>query len=118
MATQPCTQLARLVMLTSLSHFLVSNHSMPMLMIMVMMLMLMIMTRTEAGADINRATYDATFTSLHHALAKVSSLSSALFIIIIIIIIIITFIIVIIIIIIIIIMIITMIRPNGIVLAF
>merc|ERR1712226_675688 len=24
----------------------------------------------EAGADINRATYDATFTSLHHALAK------------------------------------------------
>ena len=25
----------------------------------------------EAGADINRATYDATFTSLHHALAKV-----------------------------------------------
>merc|ERR1711887_528848 len=24
----------------------------------------------DAGADINRATYDATFTSLHHALAK------------------------------------------------
>ena len=27
-------------------------------------------TLPEAGADINRATYDATFTSLHHALAK------------------------------------------------
>lgn len=25
---------------------------------------------SDAGADINRATYDATFTSLHHALAK------------------------------------------------
>ena len=24
----------------------------------------------EAGADINRPTYDATFTALHHALAK------------------------------------------------
>ena len=24
----------------------------------------------DAGADINRATYDATFTALHHALAK------------------------------------------------
>ena len=25
---------------------------------------------SDAGADISRATYDATFTSLHHALAK------------------------------------------------
>ena len=25
---------------------------------------------SDAGADINRATYDATFTALHHALAK------------------------------------------------
>ena len=25
---------------------------------------------SEAGADINRATYDATFTALHHALAN------------------------------------------------
>merc|ERR1711990_673539 len=30
----------------------------------------MIPALLEAGADINRATYDATFTSLHHALAK------------------------------------------------
>ena len=57
------------------------------------------MMTTEAGADINRATYDATFTSLHHALAKVC-------IIIIIIIILITIIIIIIIKIIIIIIII------------
>jgi len=30
----------------------------------------LILPLLEAGADINRATYDATFTSLHHALAK------------------------------------------------
>jgi len=30
----------------------------------------LILPLLEAGADINRATYDATFTSLHHAIAK------------------------------------------------